>query len=127
MLQQMPLIAFIGTTDLSLARRFYTDLLGLRIVAESPFALEIDASGTMLRVTKVAEVKPAPYTALGWRVPDIVKTMKGLMTNGIIFQRYSAVEQDDLGIWTSPVGARVAWFKDPEGNVLSVAEFPTET
>jgi catechol 2,3-dioxygenase-like lactoylglutathione lyase family enzyme len=123
MLETTPIIAFIATTDFSRAREFYVDLLGLKLVAESSFALELDAAGTMLRVTKVGEVRPAPYTVLGWRVPDIVKAMKTLQGKGIIFDRYPGMEQDELGIWASPIGARVAWFKDPDGNVLSLAEF----
>jgi catechol 2,3-dioxygenase-like lactoylglutathione lyase family enzyme len=117
------LIAFVATADLSSARKFYAEVLGLKIVSESPFALEIDASGTMLRVTKVRSVTPVPYTVLGWDVPDIRESVAELTSKGIVFERYPGMGQDNLGIWTSPSGARVAWFKDPDGNVLSLTEF----
>ena len=123
MLNTAPLIGFIATTDFSHARKFYGDLLGLKIGAESPFALDIDAAGTMLRVIKVEQVKPAPYTVLGWSVPHIGKSAAQLSDKGVAFERYPGMQQDDLGIWTSPSGARVAWFKDPDGNVLSLTEF----
>jgi catechol 2,3-dioxygenase-like lactoylglutathione lyase family enzyme len=119
----MRLIAFVATEDFSRARAFYSDLLGLTVVSESPFALEVDAAGTMLRITRVDEVRPASYTVLGWGVPDIRKSVAELKDKGIAFERYSGIEQDDLGIWTSPGGARVAWFKDPDGNLLSLTEF----
>jgi catechol 2,3-dioxygenase-like lactoylglutathione lyase family enzyme len=123
MLKAIPLIAFVATTDFSRAREFYGELLGLAIISESPFALDVDAAGTMLRVTKVAEIVPAPYTVLGWRVPDIRQSVSELKLRGIVFERYPGMQQDDLGIWTSPSGARVAWFKDRDGNVLSLTEF----
>ena len=123
MLKEAPLIAFVATTDFSRARKFYSEILGLRIIAESPFALELDAADTMLRVTKVAELTAAPYTVLGWSVPDIRKSVAELKGKGVAFERYPGMLQDDLGIWTSPSGARVAWFRDPDGNVLSLTEF----
>jgi catechol 2,3-dioxygenase-like lactoylglutathione lyase family enzyme len=123
MLKGAPLIAFVATTDFSGARKFYGDLLGLKIVSESPFALEIDSAGTMLRVTKVDAVTPQPFTVLGWQVGDIHRAAAELRNKGISFESYPGMEQDGLGIWTSPSGARVAWFKDPDGNVLSLTEF----
>src|SRR4051812_22410568 len=120
MLKTRPLIAFVASEDFSRARAFYGGLLGLTITSESPFALDIDAAGTMLRVTKVEALRPAPYTVLGWNVPDIEKSVSELKGNGVVCEHYAGVEQDDLGIWTSPSGARIAWFKDPDGNVLSL-------
>ena len=81
----------------------------------------------MLRVAIVKTLQPAGYTVLGWIVPDIAKAVRDLVKNGVIFQRYEGMPQDDLGIWSSPSGARVAWFSDPEGNTLSLTELERQT
>lgn len=118
------LVAFVGVCDPDRAKRFYRDTLGLRLVSEElPFALVFDVQGTMLRVTVVPEVKPAKFTVLGWKVPDIQAAVSSLDKEGVEFQRYAGLQQDGLGIWTSPSGARVAWFHDPDGNILSVTQF----
>ena len=118
------LVAFVGVCDPDRAKRFYRDKLGLRLVSEElPFALVFDVQGTMLRVTVVPEVKPAKFTVLGWKVPDIQAAVSSLEEEGVEFQRYAGLQQDGLGIWTSPRGARVAWFHDPDGNILSVTQF----
>lgn len=117
------LVAFVGVCDPDRAKRFYRDTLGLRLVSEElPFALVFDVQGTMLRVTVVPEVKPAKFTVLGWKVPDIQAAVSSLDKEGVEFQRYAGLQQDGLGIWTSPNGARVAWFHDPDGNILSVTQ-----
>jgi catechol 2,3-dioxygenase-like lactoylglutathione lyase family enzyme len=118
-------IAFAPTTDPAKARAFYEGVLGLRLVADQkPFALEFDTHGTMLRVTTVQELNPQPFTILGWRVPDIEETVDRLAAAGVSFARYPGVnESDPRAIWNSPGGARIAWFKDPDGNVLSVVQF----
>ena len=118
------LVAFVGVCDPDRAKRFYRDTLGLRLVSEElPFALVFDVQGTMLRVTVVPEVKPAKFTVLGWKVPDIQAAVSSLDKEGVEFQRYAGLQQDGLGIWTSPSGALVAWFHDPDGNILSVTQF----
>jgi len=66
--------------------------------------------------------KPFPFTILGWSVDDIAKTVQGLQKRGVTFERYVGMDQDHLGIWTSPGGAAIARFKDPDGNVLSLSE-----
>lgn len=117
------IMAFVATRDPAGAKAFYRDTLGLQMVAEQlPFALVFDAHGTMLRVTIVREIVVAPYTVLGWEVPDIAATVKELAAAGVKLERYPGMPQDELGIWTAPGGNKVAWFKDPEGNVLSVAQ-----
>jgi catechol 2,3-dioxygenase-like lactoylglutathione lyase family enzyme len=119
------LVAFVATTDSNKARAFYEGVLGLRLVEdEKPFALVFDANGTMLRVTVVREHKPAQFTVLGWGVESIENTVERLTAAGAEFQRYPGInDSDPKGIWTAPGGARVAWFKDPDGNVLSVTQF----
>jgi catechol 2,3-dioxygenase-like lactoylglutathione lyase family enzyme len=122
-LRSHELVAFVATRDPSRAKKFYRDILGLPLVSENEFALVFDAAGTMLRVTRVQQLAAAKYTVLGWRVPDIVRTARGLQKVHIILERYAGMQQDELGVWTSPSGARVAWFKDPDGNTLSITQF----
>lgn len=124
-LSSAPVIAFVATTDPARAAAFYRDTLGLRLVSdELPFAIVFDAHGTMLRVTAVRELTPAGYTILGWRVPDIASAVDSLATAGVKFEIYGMPNQDERGIWSSPSGARVAWFHDPDGNTLSLTQFP---
>lgn len=118
-----PLIAFVATTAPARAKRFYANTLGLRLVGEDAFALVFDAGGTMLRVAVVQQLRPAGYTVLGWTVPDVRRAVRGLERRGVTFQRYAGLEQDEHGIWVAPSGASIAWFKDPDGNTLSLTEF----
>jgi hypothetical protein len=94
-------------------------LLGLTLVLDDGFALEVEANGTHIRITKVGEFTPVPFTVLGWRVTEIVSVVKELVGKGVAFERYSFLPQDADGIWNAPDGAKIAWFRDPEGNVLS--------
>ena len=119
-LTSQTLVAFIGVSDLKRAQQFYGRTLGLSLRDESPFALVAGVGETMLRITAVARPAAAEYTVLGWRVADLPATMERLSSSGVQFIRYEGMEQDDLGIWTAPSGARVAWFCDPDGNVLSL-------
>jgi len=127
MLKSRPIVAFVATTDRKRAKAFYVKTLGLRLVSEDGFALAFDAGGTMLRVAIVKSLQPAGYTVLGWIVPDIAKAVRDLVKRGVTFRRYEGMPQDDLGIWSSPSGARVAWFNDPEGNTLSLTEVQRPT
>ena len=122
MLGDAEITAFVATTDGERAKRFYCEILGLRLVADEEFALVLDANGTMLRVQKVEKLTPHPFTTLGWNVPDIAATIDALAQSGVTFERYGFMEQDDRGIWTAPGGAKIAWFKDPDGNTLSIAQ-----
>src|SRR5207248_2866959 len=112
-LNKSKIIAFAATTGPATAKKFYHQTLGLELVEDNPFALVFDANGTMLRVQKVQKLTPAPHTVLGWQVPDIHDTIKGLIACGVLPERYEALPQDDLGVWKSPSGAQIAWFKDP--------------
>ncbi len=127
MLKSRPIVAFVATTDPPRAKAFYGQTLGLRLVSEDAFALAFDAGGTMLRVAIVKTLQPAGYTVLGWIVPDIAKAVRDMVRRGVVFQRYGGMPQDDLEIWSSPSGARIAWFTDPEGNTLSLTEFERPT
>jgi len=122
-LADQSMIGFVATSNPDRAMKFYRDTLSLPLVSEEqPFALVFDAHGTMLRVTIVKKVAVAGYTVLGWHVPNIVTAAKALQQAGVLFERYPGMEQDDLGIWSSPGGAKVAWFKDPDGNTLSISQ-----
>jgi catechol 2,3-dioxygenase-like lactoylglutathione lyase family enzyme len=123
MLKANSIIAFVATTNPSRAKKFFKDTLGLRFVSENQFAVVFDAGGIMLRVTPVPEFHAAEYTVLGWVVEDIAKEVRRLAKRGVKFQRYDWMEQDADGVWTSPDNAKVAWFNDPDGNVLSLTEF----
>jgi len=116
------LTAFVSTHNPARAKAFYRDTLGLHLLSEDSFALVFDANGTKLRVSIVAEVVVAKYTVLGWDVPDIVATAKGLRKAGVKLEIFGGFPQDELGIWTAPDGTKVAWFKDPDGNILSIAQ-----
>jgi catechol 2,3-dioxygenase-like lactoylglutathione lyase family enzyme len=115
-------MCFVGTSAPDKARSFYRDTLGLELVGEDGFALTFETHGATLRVTTVAKVTVAPYTVLGWQVGDIAASVKALTAAGVAFQHYKGMPQDDLGIWTAPGGAKIAWFQDPDGNTLSLAQ-----
>jgi catechol 2,3-dioxygenase-like lactoylglutathione lyase family enzyme len=121
MLGSIDIVAFVPTKDTEKARAFYEGVLGLRFVKDDGFALVLDANGIMVRVAK-AEFTPAQFTILGWQVDDIEKMVTRLQGKGVQFERFGFFEQDELGIWTAPTGDKVAWFKDPDGNVLSVSQ-----
>lgn len=122
MLGSRHIVAFIPTRDAKKAKHFYQEVVGLRFVSEDQFAVVFDANGIMLRVTPAPEFKPHPFTVLGWQVSGIEKVVSGLQKKGAVFERYGFMKQDDLGIWSAPGGAKVAWFKDPDGNLLSVSQ-----
>ena len=117
------LIAFVATAAPERAKTFYRDVLGLPLRSDEEYALVFDANGTMLRVAKVEALTPLDRTVVGWQVEDIESVARQLGERGVQFERYGWMDQDDLGIWTTQDGARVAWFRDPEGNVLSLTQF----
>jgi catechol-2,3-dioxygenase len=122
MLSDKKLKAFVPTVKSAEAKIFYQHLLGLTLLSEDNFALEFDANGTSLRIIIVPELKPQLFTVAGWDVDNISSTAFALSSRGVIFEKYAQLEQDALGIWTSPGGSKVAWFKDPDGNILSISE-----
>ena len=123
MLDSSDIISFVATQNPARARKFYEETLGLRLLEDNPFAVVFDAHGTMLRVAKVEKLVPAGYTVLGWKVPDIRAAIASLTKRGVAFERFPGMPQDELGVWSSPSGAKIAWFKDPDGNVLSLTQF----
>jgi catechol 2,3-dioxygenase-like lactoylglutathione lyase family enzyme len=120
MLDSAQQVGFVGVSDLDAAQRFYGETLGLVLADARPFALVHETASTQLRITLVDQVKVAPYTVLGWTVTDLDGEIDRLVAAGVTFNRYDGMAQDDRGIWTSPSGARIAWFLDPDGNNLSL-------
>jgi catechol 2,3-dioxygenase-like lactoylglutathione lyase family enzyme len=121
MLGSTNVVAFVPTKDPEKAKAFYVDVLGLRFVKDDGFAMVFDANGIMVRVAR-AQFTPAPFTILGWQVSEIEQMARSLQEKGIQFERFGFFEQDPLGIWTAPTGDKVAWFKDPDGNMLSISQ-----
>ena len=122
MLANNPIIAFIPTRDGARSRTFYEGVLGLRFVSDDNFALVMDANGTMLRIVRVADFTPFPFTVLGWQVEDIHASVAELTAKGLHFTRYEFLNQSPDRVWTAPGGAKVAWFLDPDGNTLSLSQ-----
>jgi catechol 2,3-dioxygenase-like lactoylglutathione lyase family enzyme len=116
-------MAFVATREPEAARAFYHEALGLRLIADEQSALVFDANGTQLRIQKVRDHTPFPYTVLGWAVRDIQDALADLSAKGVSFERYEWLPADATGVWTAPDGTKVAWFKDPDGNLLSLTEF----
>jgi catechol 2,3-dioxygenase-like lactoylglutathione lyase family enzyme len=116
-------ILFLATANAQRSRAFYERALGLAGVAEEPPALVFRVGDSMLRIQKVEQVHTVPYTALGWEVSDVRRTVQDLSAAGVAFQRYDGMNQDDDGIWQAPSGALVAWFRDPDGHTLSLTQF----
>lgn len=116
-------IAFVATTKPAESLLFYRDVLGLSLIEDTPFAIVFDAFGTQLRIQKAQQLVQAPYTAFGLQVDDIATEARRLQQLGVTFVRYPHFEQDEQGVWTAPGGAKVAWFRDPDDNLLSLSQF----
>jgi catechol 2,3-dioxygenase-like lactoylglutathione lyase family enzyme len=124
MLKDATLVAFAATTDGARAAEFYGGVLGLPVRSNDAFALSFDAGGVEIRLQKVERFVPQPFTTLGWQVSNVADVVQQLMLHGVSTERYSWLEQDAAGVWCAPSGARIAWFKDADGNILSVAQYP---
>ena len=119
------IIAFVTIVEVERAKSFYRDTPGLTLLSEEPpFALVFDANGIMIRLGMGKELPKVPGTVLGWEVPNIAAAIRELEGAGVRFERFGGLKQDELGIWTTPTGSKVAWFKDPDGNILSLSEHP---
>lgn len=123
MLDTAKLMAFAATSDAMRSKEFYEKTLGLRLVADEAYALVFDSNGTQLRIQKVQKTQPPPFTVLGWEVSDIRETLIALRERGVTFERFGFMKQDDLGVWAADDRTKVAWFKDPDGNLLSLTQF----
>ncbi len=124
MLEDAKMVGFLITRNYDAARAFYVDKLGFTFVSLDQFALVIRAAGHNIRITRMESFTPPPGTALGWEVADIEREVDRLRAAGIEFAKYPFVPDKERGIWDAPGGSRVAWFKDPDGNVLSLSQHP---
>lgn len=122
MLGAAKVMAFVATADPERAKTFYRDVLGLRLIGDEPYALVFDAGGTMLRIQKMRELRPQPFTALGWEVDDIEQTVDDVVSRGATVLRVDGLPQDARGIWQADATTKVWWFKDPDGNTLSLTQ-----
>ncbi len=125
MLQDAKLIGFIATANPEAACAFYRDILGLKLLDESEHGLAFMSGDQMLRIQKVGKFTPHPFTAAGWAVGDISATLAALQNSGVDPVMYDGLEQDEQGIWSPAPGVKIAWFRDPDGNTLSLTEFPS--
>jgi catechol 2,3-dioxygenase-like lactoylglutathione lyase family enzyme len=121
-LRNSPIIGFVPTTDAERSRAFYVDVLKLDFVSDDQFALVVRTQSSMIRIAKTENFTPVPYTVLGWEVSAIEEQVQALSAAGVSFERYPYLPQGELGIWTTPDGSKVAWFKDPDGNLLSLSQ-----
>jgi len=126
MLENPKITAFLPTINPEQSKQFYTDTLGLKLISEDVYALEFEGSGIFLRITVVEKFEPHPFTVLGFKIEDIATQIKSLSKKGVEFEKYNYFEQDNLGVWNSPSNAKIAWFKDPDGNLVSLTEYPNK-
>ena len=124
MLNESRIVCFLDTKNPEIAKEFYQDILGLKLIEDTPHALVFDANGTTLRIQKVREHTPAKHTSVGWEVNNIRANIEALLKKDVCFERYEGLQQDELGIWRTLDGAQIAWFKDPDGNILSLTQLP---
>ena len=123
MLGKNNIIAFVPTNDPAKSRKFYEGTLGLKFISDDGFAMVFDANGTMVRIAKAGKFTPQQFTILGWQVKKIEDVVKKMRAKGVEFLTFPGMGQGTDGIWPAPDGAaKVAWFKDPDGNTLSVSE-----
>ena len=122
MLASGKMVGFIATKDYDKARAFYEGKLGCEYVSLDQYALVVRIGGHMIRIVKLPNFTPLQGTTLGWAVEDIVSVARWLRDRGVELEKYPFVQDRDLGIWTAPSGDRVAWFKDPDGSILSISQ-----
>ena len=122
MLGSAKLIALVSTARADAAKAFYKDTLGLKLTSEDQFAIIFAIGNGTLRLNKLPMVIPSAVAVLGFEVKDIYATVEALTAKGVQMQRFGMFPQDDKGVFTAPDGGKVAWFRDPDLNLLSVAQ-----
>lgn len=122
MLASKNLMGFVVTKDYDAARGFYEGKLGFEFLSLDQYAMVMKAGKSMIRIVRLRDFRAAQYTVLGWELENIEETVRWLTERGVVFEKYPFVQDRELGVWTAPNGDKVAWFKDPEGNVLSVSQ-----
>jgi len=122
MLTAGKMVGFVLTKDYEQARAFYEGKLGFDFVSLDQFAMVMRAGENMIRIVKMPDFVPLRSTVLGWEVGDVEAVVGWLVGRGVAMEKYPWVQDKERGIWTTPDGNKVAWFKDPDGNVLSVSQ-----
>jgi catechol 2,3-dioxygenase-like lactoylglutathione lyase family enzyme len=122
MLNTAKIVAFVPILDSQKSRPFYESVLGLRFVSDDPFALVMESNGIMVRLAKTPNFTPAGFTVMGWEISNIEEEVAALQKKGVAFEKFPGLKQEESGIWAAPGGAKVAWFKDPDGNILSLSQ-----
>ena len=124
MLATAKMVGFFLIKDYEKSKAFFETKLGFKFISLDQFALVMSTGGHNIRIVKVPNFTPLQSTVLGWDVADIQAVVIWLKQQGVTCEKYPFVQDQDLGIWSAPGGAKVAWFKDPDGNVLSVSQHP---
>jgi catechol 2,3-dioxygenase-like lactoylglutathione lyase family enzyme len=122
MLASATITALVGTMKPEMAKAFYQDILGLKFINDDSYAMVFEGRNARVRVSRVPAVVPAQYAVLAFTVDDIDKAVDALTAKGVVFARFGFFVQDAKGIWTAPDGTKVAWFHDPDLNLLSVVQ-----
>jgi len=117
MLDSAKMVGFVPTKDYEKARAFYVGKLGFKLISLDQFALVVGVGGHKIRIAKVPKFTPLQGTILGWEVDDIEAVVKWLKGREVSTEKYSFVQDQELGIWTTPNGDKVAWF-------ISVGQHP---
>lgn len=124
MLQEPKITALLPTTNPEQSKEFFKNTLGLKLVSEDPYGIEFEGLGSNLRISVVPKFTPHQFAVLGFKIEEINFQVKALTDNGVKFEKYKALNQNELGVWISPGKAKIAWFKDPDGNLLSLTQYP---
>lgn len=122
-LAESKVIGFVPSTNLDTSQAFYSDVLDLNLSVSDDYALQYSVCGALLRIAEVVDIPDVQYTIFGWQVVDIESTVESLMKRGVRFETFEGLSQNEMGICSFPSGSRVAWFKDPDGNTLSLTQF----
>jgi catechol 2,3-dioxygenase-like lactoylglutathione lyase family enzyme len=123
MLASSKLQTIVLSSRLAEAEKFYGDVLGLKLKGKSHGALVYDVGGADLRVSPVPSTQPSPHTVLGFAVADLSAVMNTLSMRGVEWERFAHFPQDAAGVFVAPDGAKVAWFRDQDGNLLSLVQY----
>lgn len=122
MRSEQNLFTFVPVTDGDRAKAFYEGVLKLTVLEETPFAVVLKVPGGTLRLAKTPEFNPQPFSLVGWVVPDLAADMAQLRESGVTFEQFPGLPQDEAGVWTVPDGTQICWFRDPDGNLLSLTQ-----
>ena len=122
MLKNSKMVGFVATSRPEISKQFYEEILGLTLIEDTPFSIVFESGNATIRIQKTRQVRSPPNTSLGWEVANIELIVRALSDSGVRLEKFEGMEQDDLGVWSVPGGSRVAWFKDPDGNLLSLTQ-----